>query len=179
MFRHQFYVIRTGGLQGAFFARGNFLKKIFKKAPFFSINLDFDPIKIFRIPPFFHKNFFKVPKRCGWGINELLTTFKDQLFLHKKYQKFRFFTRLFKKSWKRASHIPLVGLKFFFKGALYTSHIVLKYEEILSSQFYSRDLSSSPIRKNGTKRVKNGQNRPYNTKFSPFKTFILRLFVFF
>ena len=90
MFRHQFYVIKTGGLQGAFFARGDFLKKKFKKAPFFSINLDFDPIKIFRMPPFFHKNFFKVPKRCGWGINELLTTLTGH-FLKKNLPKISFF----------------------------------------------------------------------------------------
>ena len=75
MSRHHFYLIKKGGLPWAFFVRGDLKKKKFKKAPFFSINLDFDPIKIFRIPPFFHKNFFKVPKRCGWGINELLTTF--------------------------------------------------------------------------------------------------------
>ena len=114
MFRHQFYVIRTGGLQGAFFARGNFLKKKFKKAPFFSINLDFDPIKIFRIPPFFHKNFFKVPKRCGWGINELLTTFTGHF--KKKLPKISFFfTRLFKKSSKRDGYRSSEGLKFFSK----------------------------------------------------------------
>ena len=51
-------------------------------------------------------------------------------------------------------------------------------------KFWSANLTRveplwGPISQNGLKKAENSQNRPYNPKFSPFKTFILRLFMFF